>query len=662
MALGDGKAKKELGEINQEVAFLLDAVSSIGDKLVASLKRGEEGAEDISTILKRGIIKDTNQAVRNTEEFVKIQLKAEKGALKKSEIAKLQLKLEESQQQLAVKQEVLKLNDSKVSSKILDTLKEQVKKQKKIFGKIKDTNVENAKTLDLTDLIEKGASGFLDNIDKSGTLSKVLTGELTTAQKSILLSQAAFAAIGFLTLQASTNVNKVQKQLGVTYKSALGIQAAFSSISLNSEKLFINSEDIARAFSELTKQTGLIADFGGQTLVTQTTLTKQLGLSAEQAGTLSLLSRLQSKNTEGVLDNTVNTVGALVKQSGVAVSVKGILEEISNISAAITVSLGKNPEELAKAAVQAKLFGTNLETVDGIASSLLNFEESIQNELEAELLIGKDINLEKARLLALNNDLAGLSSELADNEEIINAFATGNRIQQEAAAKAIGLSREELAKIALQQDYNKISAEQFKDIYGDVTYQSLQAQSANEKFLSAVNKIKGVIGDVAIVFAPIVDGFAYIVGAIAQSKIGLIAISGIIGGLIARQAALAAVSLKEAIFKIFSGNAKFGVAGLAAAAGGVAAMLAASKAADSMVKMDDMMSSGYGDRILSTPKGSIALNNQDTLVAGTNLGGGNNESKRTNQLLERILTKQGTVSIDSTKAGTAFAMGTYQVQ
>ena len=80
---------------------------------------------------------------------------------------------------------------------------------------------------------------------------------------------------------------------------------------------------------------------------------------------------------------------------------------------------------------------------------------------------------------------------------------TGNRIQQEAAAKAIGLSREELAKIALQQDYNKLSAEQFKDIYGDVTYQSLQAQSANEKFLSAINKIKGVIGDVALIFAPI---------------------------------------------------------------------------------------------------------------------------------------------------------------
>ena len=659
MALGDGKAKKELNEINEEIVFLLDAISSLGDKLAESLKKGEEGAEDISRILKRGIIKDTNQAVRNTEEFVKIQLKAEKGALKRSEIAKLQSKLEESQNQLAVKREVLKLNGSKVSSKILKTLENQVKKQEKIFEKIKESNVENQETLDITDLIEKGAAGFLNNIDKSGTLSKVLTGELNNAQKQALLSQAAFAAIGFLTLQASTNVNNIQKQLGVTYGSALGIQAAFSSIALNSEKLFLTSKEIAQAFSELTTQTGLIADFGGQTLVTQATLTKQLGLSAEQAGKLSLLSRLQNKDTEGVLENTVSTVGALVKQSGVGVNVKNILEEISNVSDAITVSLGKNPEKLAEAAVQAKLFGASLDVVDGIASNLLNFEESISNELQAELLIGKDINLEKARQLALNNDLAGLSEELANNEAIINSFATGNRIQQEAAAKALGLSREELAKIALQQDYNRLSAEQFKDIYGDVTYQSLQAQSANEKFLSAINKIKGIVGDIAVILTPIVDGFAFIVGAIAQSKVGLIAISGIIGGLIARQAALAAVSLKEAIAKIFSGNAKLGAPGLLAAAGGVAAMFAASKAADSMVKMDDMISAGYGDRILSTPKGSIALNNEDTIVAGTNLGGGN---KRTNELLERILNKQGTVQIDSTRAGTAFAMGTYQIQ
>ena len=142
------------------------------------------------------------------------------------------------------------------------------------------------------------------------------------------------------------------------------------------------------------------------------------------------------------------------------------------------------------------------------------------------------------------------------------------------------------------------------------------------------------------------------IGKLAKMKGLLIALSGILVGLATR-------SLVVAIANLFSSP---GLAGLASGIAGTAALYTAVQQAKSLSTADDMISSGYGDRILSTPKGSIALNNQDTVVAGTNLGGGNNESKRTNQLLERILTKQGTVSIDSTKAGTAFAMGTYQVQ
>ena len=41
-----------------------------------------------------------------------------------------------------------------------------------------------------------------------------------------------------------------------------------------------------------------------------------------------------------------------------------------------------------------------------------------------------------------------------------------------------------------------------------------------------------------------------------------------------------------------------------------------------MNAQDDMIS-GYGERTLITPKGSYALNNQDTVIAGTNLFRGN---------------------------------------
>ena len=87
--------------------------------------------------------------------------------------------------------------------------------------------------------------------------------------------------------------------------------------------------------------------------------------------------------------------------------------------------------------------------------------------------------------------------------------------------------------------------------------------------------------------------------------------------------------------------------------------------------MDDgIVPSGYGDTIIKKGKDTIALNNNDTVVAGTNLGGSsqsapvqdNTETKRTNQLLEMILSKQGTVKMDSTNVGTAFSVNTYQIQ
>lgn len=658
MALGDGKAKQESQAIKEEIVFLLDAVSSIGDKLVDSLKRGGEEAGDVSKILKKGLVSDINQAVKNTEEFIKFQVKAEKGLLKQSEIQKLQLKLEESRLALEIKKRTLQIQGAENLNEELKELENQIKLQEDTLEGIKKYNKEQSKTFGLLDLAQSSASGLAGKIDKSGKLSKIFNGELNKAQKLTLLSEGAFALLVKGALQASDNIAAIAKNTGVSADEAKRLQTSFAFAAMESGKLFINSKDLNKAFGELSSQTGLIADFGGETLVSQATLTKQLGMSAEQAGKLSLLSRIQGKNTESVLSNTVKTVGAISKQNGVALNAKNILNDVSNASAAIQVSLGKNPVAIAEAASQAKIFGANLATVDNIASGLLNFEESISKELEAELLIGKDINLEKARQMALNNDLAGLSKELADNEEIIQAFSTGNRIQQEAAAAAIGLSREQLAEIALQQEFNNLSAEQFRDTYGDVTYEQLQSQSASEKFASTLEAIQGIIGDIGIAFAPFLDGLATAVGFLAKNKIAAVALVGVL-------TTLASISLANAISNIFASALLTGpIAGPVLAATIVAGMLATIGAAATMATADDMIAPpGYGDRILSTPKGSIALNNNDTVVAGTNLnGGGNQESKRTNQLLERLINQPAVFKIGTDEFYTATSKYSYQIQ
>ena len=89
------------------------------------------------------------------------------------------------------------------------------------------------------------------------------------------------------------------------------------------------------------------------------------------------------------------------------------MKSIKDVSAATTLSLGKNPRLISDAVTTAKSLGFELSKIEQISSSLLQFESSIEAELEAELLLGKNINLEKARQFALDNNLAGVAREIA---------------------------------------------------------------------------------------------------------------------------------------------------------------------------------------------------------------------------------------------------------
>ena len=83
---------------------------------------------------------------------------------------------------------------------------------------------------------------------------------------------------------------------------------------------------------------------------------------------------------------------------------------------------------------------------------------------------------------------------------------------------------------------------------------------------------------------------------------------------------------------------------------------------------DDVMSPGYGKRTLFGPEGAIQLNNKDTVIAGTDLGGGTQQSsgggsvnmaplvaelQAIKTLLNTVLNKEGTISINGTTVATA---------
>ena len=62
------------------------------------------------------------------------------------------------------------------------------------------------------------------------------------------------------------------------------------------------------------------------------------------------------------------------------------------------MDLKKHIRNVLQAAIQARKLGTNMSTVASITDSLLDFQTSIANEVEASVMVGRRLNYQKVTL------------------------------------------------------------------------------------------------------------------------------------------------------------------------------------------------------------------------------------------------------------------------
>ena len=649
MALDD-----QIRELREELILLDSQFTGIGDKIKEDIALQLDLLPDTVKNVAKSFQNDLSKAIDRSNKALnkqdEIANKIKKGQNVSKEIEKEINKVQNERQILLRKAEALKREGVIIDEQQQEQLFEALRIQEEQLSNLNAINAEQIAQRGITGNIIENAKEYLTSLDKSGLAAALLSDNLSNASKFALLTESAFLAIAKGALEGSNNINNLQKNLGISYESAYDLQNSIALTAINSEKLFITSKDLNKSFTDLAAQTGIISDFGGDTLVTMTTLTKQLGLGVKEASQLSLLARTQGEDTEGVLENTVETVNAINRQRNSAISAKAVLNDIATASASIVVSLGMSPQLLAEAATEARALGLSLEEVDKIAGSLLDFESSIENELKFQMLTGKEINLDKARQLALDNDLAGLSEEIAKNSEITEAFATGNRIQQQAAADALGMSRDELAQMVTQQELLNLSKDDFIAKYGEQSYQDMQAMSASKNFAASLEKIKGVIGDIGAIFSPIIDGFAKLVGYLAESAVGAAVLAGVM-------ASLAAVSIVKSIADTISSFTKSGipfaaVGGIAAAAG-IIGLVASARSSVQSVE-DGIADSSRGPFTITDSYGKMAMTAKgDNLAVSPNVSKGGGSDSKMLSVLEQIAKKDSNVYMDSSKVGYA---------
>ena len=196
-------------------------------------------------------------------------------------------------------------------------------------------------------------------------------------------------------------------------------------------------------------------------------MTKNLGLSAEKASKMEQFARATGTNAQ---DQTAFTMGMTTmenKRYGVAVSQREVAQEIATISSNIALSTKAQGNNLESAVHAAKRLGLSMAQVESIAGGLLDFETSITAEMEAELLIGRDLNLERARLAALNNDMETVAKEVTKQGITQASFAGMNAIQQSSIAKALGMTAKDMGDMLIRQTSLKKLGPDIKD-EGDV--------------------------------------------------------------------------------------------------------------------------------------------------------------------------------------------------
>lgn len=675
-AMADGfRANREAmdGLIDAAQQFAQNQKNMSSDELIALSEKIKKHKEDLQlsqTSLEKQIKSTEIQKKLNQAEINRLKSVSAISGLNKKQLSSLKRLQEEN---ISLTQTIF---DQKSAYEQANDVLEDMDGSIHELENSLDKAAKKAKGIEL---LQKFMDGFGNAIDNVRTPLDGLLGPLKIIQFFIDMLVGGVTDWDKRIGESAKSMNRTYEETEKSHRAMMAFSDANRDFIKDSDgrnhKLKVTYKQITEISDQYQALLGTSVPFEKMepTLQRDVTLMAELqtyaGLTGEETQSILKYSQGTGKSAENVTKELMASYKVQGLKSGLVLNEKDAMKAIAKTAKAIQMSYGGNAKELGKALASAKGLGVELNKVDDIAGSLLNFEESIENELSAELLTGKELNLEKARSAALNNDLATVAEEITKQVGSAAEFQEMNRIQQDAIAKSVGMTREELAGSLMEQEALKnigaasleearkkydtlrktMSAEEAMKALGDealanqfeqaTTQERITSQQdqMQQKMLEALPSMKNM-GDGMVKFMETIQIIIDKLGGMKTilAIIGTIIAAKLVKGVIdyAQGASKAIKAMKAwqaaekggAIVSIIKGAwsslgpIPFVGAGLAIAAiaGGMAYLASQMASADDAI-LPAAGGSGYGKRVMFGPEGAIQFNNKDTIVAGTDL-------------------------------------------
>jgi len=425
--------------------------------------------------------------------------------------------------ELNATRELLSIAEDKnlVQDKINDTYNDQIKK------------IENMNSgLGISGKLVEGLGGALEKLGFKGMAAEVDKAKEKMKQLSVELSEGGEKAVGFsgkvkvlaaglsslgsslagiftdplfylgvfmkgvkalgkLFTHIDHSVSNVGKTLGLSRDSAQQMTMAMKSAAAASGDTFLNMDRMLNAQLRLSSTLGTNVRLTGEQLGNQARLAEFVGLQEDELANVYTASLLTGQSQEQLYNSVVDTNDSIFASNQ-------LFKEAAGITGQIALNLGNNPAAISKAVAEAKRFGLTLDNARDMAMGTLDFENSIQKELEAQVLTGKAINLNRARELAFAGDFEGAMGEMLKQVGGINEFQNMNVLAQQALAESMGMSVDQLSNaLVARERTEKIQARQEElERQGLGTREaSLKALRENQTVSERLSNAAAKIGD-----------------------------------------------------------------------------------------------------------------------------------------------------------------------
>ena len=380
--------------------------------------------------------KQRNLTAEEKSEYAELKEQADLYRKAQEKIAEIEPKGARSQ--LKILEDAVKESYKNVKAQELLNAKQDA--QVRTLGKLKGATGE------LGSLVEDIFNTMKD-IVKNPFVALIVLATLAVKQfVSMDLAAEAFRRKTGLTIKQTAAIRVEAERITREFANAgITIDKANESASELAETFFGNARAVKENMQFVALMSALLDVAEGDIAKVLQTFMGISGVSSATAQNLSLYA------------------GELSRAAGVPFS--KVMKDIAGLSERSLAAFRGNSIAMIKATVEARRLGTTIKDIANTTTSLLDFENTFNSEMELSVLLGKNVNLMEMRRKAIAGDMVGLMQEQTKFLRDQDGLTGKNVFQIEAMAKAMGLSVDAMTKMVAQQELqNDLEA---KSLRGD---------------------------------------------------------------------------------------------------------------------------------------------------------------------------------------------------